>query len=295
MDQRKVIKFNSIRKLAPAEVMRKRMANERCGICMLKGMHPTRYGGLVSKTCKLAGSFECHYFCLLSASEIMPRQFGGSGIKAFLVWDVIDSLFGIRDKTCVYCRRYSAPIQCCAEGCNRWFHYICGYTNSCLVQLTGSCLAFCDRHLPDRYRHARRQNFADCDICRQNLPLPTDASYNPVGIVGSCGGSRCAPAWMHRECVQRMAYAARHDMACPMCHSEHYPQYAKECGIFVPQGGRRGIRRNDTIQPGPVDETNMAGCDLCGRQAVKGRCIALPDLDKLMCEECKSQSFIDFL
>ncbi|KFB50483.1 AGAP011775-PA-like protein [Anopheles sinensis] len=290
----------------------KKKTDEPCDVCLLNEWKPARYGEFIVKKCKSIETLRCHYFCLLSGSCIPQRGTNTAGIVGFLLRDIVDSFHEFRDKKCVYCRHRSAPIKCCANGCDRWFHYICGYKNSCLTQFCGPHESFCDQHLPEEYNKPPPMGYIECEICYDILPRPTDANYNPVSIVPTCGVDDCKPGRMHRECIQRFAFSAGYDFKCPYCFSKDYRNYVTTRGIFVPSrdaswerqpGAFKDLhKRKCTAVDCPLSSandatkvTNMVGCRVCGGELMHKACTKLADPSEYLCLACMDETFIKLL
>uniref|UniRef100_A0A182IU28 C2H2-type domain-containing protein n=1 Tax=Anopheles atroparvus TaxID=41427 RepID=A0A182IU28_ANOAO len=169
----------------------------------------------------------------LSATCIHQTGTPFAGIAGFRIQDIIDSFHEFRDKQCVYCCQRSAPIKCCRENCDRWFHYICGYKNECLTQFCGAHESFCDEHLPEEYENPPQTQYVECEICFEQLPLGTDANYNPVAILQTCRVDECPPGLMHRDCLQQFAFSAGYHFKCPSCLSKDFKKDAEQHACSV--------------------------------------------------------------
>ncbi|XP_058122050.1 PHD finger protein 7-like [Anopheles ziemanni] len=290
----------------------KKKTDDPCDICLLREWKPARYGEFIVKECKSTENLRCHYFCLLSGTFIPQRGVNSAGITGFLIRDIINSFYEYRDKKCAYCCHPSASIKCCVDGCDRWFHYICGYKNSCLTQFCGQYKSFCDQHLPEEYSKPLQTKYNECEICYEILPRPTDADYNPIAIIRTCGGDDCEPGRMHRECVQHFAFSAGYDFKCPICFSKDYNNYVAPRGIFVPSrdaswerepGAFKDLHKRkctavDCALASTKDARNvmkMVGCSVCGGQLMHKICTKLADPRKYLCQACMDETFIKLL
>uniref|UniRef100_A0AAG5D324 PHD-type domain-containing protein n=1 Tax=Anopheles atroparvus TaxID=41427 RepID=A0AAG5D324_ANOAO len=290
----------------------KKNTEEKCDICLLVEFKPVRYGEFIVKKYKSTETLRCHYFCLLSATCIPQRGQPSAGITGFLIRDIIDSFREFRDKRCVYCCHPSAAIKCCHEGCDRWFHYICGYKNACLTQFCGAHNSFCDQHLPEEYANPPETKHVACEICFEPLPWATDAKYSPVAIVKTCRDDECPPGLMHRECVQQFAFSAGYHFKCPCCFSKKYIKNAQQHGIFVPSrdaswerepGAFKDLHKRSCTAAdcslastkAANDVSKMVGCSVCGGQLMHKVCTQLEDPFTYLCKACKDESFIKLL
>uniref|UniRef100_A0AAG5DA97 PHD-type domain-containing protein n=1 Tax=Anopheles atroparvus TaxID=41427 RepID=A0AAG5DA97_ANOAO len=283
----------------------KKQNEEKCDICLLAEFKAVRYGEFIVKKYKSTETLRCHYFCLLSATCIHQTGTPFAGIAGFRIQDIIDSFHEFREKQCVYCCQRSAPIKCCRENCDRWFHYICGYKNECLTQFCGAHESFCDEHLPEEYENPPQTQYVECEICFEQLPLGTDANYNPVAILQTCRVDECPPGLMHRDCLQQFAFSAGYHFKCPSCLSKDFKKDAEQHGIFVPSreaawenepGAFKDLHKKSckagdcslAATKAANDLSRTVGCSVCGGQLI----VKVEDANTCLCEACMDETFI---
>ncbi|XP_001659599.2 PHD finger protein 7 [Aedes aegypti] len=282
----------------------------RCDICLLSNENNTiQFGPFVEKPFA-KDIFRCHYLCLLSGTHIAQRGVGDQGgILGFLIQDVKQSFQIYRNKVCYCCEQFSAPVKCNAAGCDRYFHYICGYRKGCVTQFIGEYLSYCHEHLPFE-ANLYPDPEGECWICWDNLQ-----SSNPV----SCIPAFCEPpesstsqekevSWFHRECLQKYAYEAGYYFKCPICHEKPiFLQYAKMHGIFVPmRDASWEIDRTyfkdlheckcsaENCKYGNKKKSvdRMVGCKACGGETLHLECAEISDPNDYVCSKCMDATFI---
>uniref|UniRef100_A0A182FW93 Uncharacterized protein n=1 Tax=Anopheles albimanus TaxID=7167 RepID=A0A182FW93_ANOAL len=286
----------------------------RCDICLLSEWNPLRYGEFIEKTYnKGTNTLRCHYFCLLSGSRILQRGTAYSGIAGFLIRDIQDSLKETCNKLCAYCGQKAASVLCSREGCDRWYHYVCGYKNYCVTQFCGQFNSYCHAHLPAEQQKAHPTEGAGCEICYDRLPAPGDAECNGVAIIRASCNSECPAGMYHRECLQRYAYTSGYNFQCPNCYDKKFNEFAALCGIFVPQreaawereaGAFKDLhKRRCTADDCDKDKGQqrrgapsiLVGCKVCGGALKHRSCTKLPDPNSYVCSICKDEQFVKLL
>ncbi|XP_049543270.1 PHD finger protein 7-like isoform X1 [Anopheles darlingi] len=281
-----------------------------CDICLLSEWNPLRYGEFIEKEFNKGNTLRCHYFCLLSGGRIPQRGKGYSGIAGFLIRDIRDSIKETRDKICAYCGQHSAPVQCNQDGCDRWYHYVCGYKNYCVTQFSGQFKSYCHVHLPAEQRKVHDTAGVGCEICYDRLPAPGDPECNGVAIIRASCDSDCPAGMYHRECLQRYAYTSGYTFQCPNCYNKEFKHFAALSGIFVPQreaawereaGAFKDLQKRrctaigcDRAKPGLAGH-GLVGCRVCGGAIRHASCTQLADPESYVCTTCQDEQFEKFL
>ncbi|XP_052873132.1 pineapple eye protein-like [Anopheles cruzii] len=282
-----------------------------CDICLLNDWDPVRYGELVVKKWKTGRTLACHYFCLLSGTLIPQCGSDTAGIFGFLLRDILDAIPKFRSKRCVYCNRLSASIQCKQDGCDKWYHYSCGYNNYCVTEFTGQYDSYCHEHLPEEFELPPMEG-RNCNICFEDFAPPSDTEHNPVAIVVSNCSAECPVGTFHRECLQRFAFNAGYNFRCPNCFDKNYKHDAALQGIFVPQREsswereagafkdlhKRRCTAKECTRRGTYNEksvASMVGCKVCGGMLMHKSCTELADPREYVCELCFDETFIRLL
>ncbi|XP_053671024.1 PHD finger protein 7-like [Anopheles nili] len=289
----------------------KRDTEEKCDICLLSLKNPVQYGEFIVREFSSL-KIKCHYFCLLTGTLIPQRGVIKSGITGFLIRDIVASFREYRYRNCVYCQCPSAPIRCAKDGCDRWFHYPCGYDNSCLTQFCDQFNSFCHLHVPEEYYQPQNTKDKDCEICFEELPQLTDANFNILSVIQSCNKPKCPPGLMHRTCLQRFAYTSGYNFKCPLCFRKDFKIQAIKRGIFVPSresawerevGAYKDIHKRKCtaahcILAKTCNEKNastLVGCKICGGQLMHRVCTQLADSDVYLCANCMQDSFVNLV
>ncbi|XP_062552598.1 PHD finger protein 7-like [Armigeres subalbatus] len=286
--------------------------NVSCDVCRLAIENNTIQFGPCIEKLHNKETFRCHYLCLLSGTHIVQRGIDASGIFGFLINDVKQSFQKYRNNVCYCCEQLSAPIECNAADCKRYFHYICGYRKGCLTQFTGDYTSYCHEHLPiDSSLQPEAET--ECSICWDKLP-----PFNPV----SCVPTFCEPEnstidqqmevnWFHRECLQKYAYEAGYYFKCPICHDKQtFPNHVKTHGIFVPMRdasweldktyfkdlhGCKCSAENCKILDNQLNTGQMVGCKACGGETLHLICAEISDPNDYVCSKCMDATFIKLL
>ena len=106
-----------------------------CDLCGLVGDHPVA-GRLL---CIPTGEW-VHLNCVYYSSTIAVDEKTGAIQKYTLLKN------HCRNTPCYLCNRPGASIKCCCQGCQHYFHFVCGRENNCLIRVNKE--AFCHRHRP---------------------------------------------------------------------------------------------------------------------------------------------------
>ena len=106
-----------------------------CDLCGLVGDHPVA-GRLL---CIPTGEW-VHLNCVYYSSTIAVDEKTGAIQKYTLLKN------HCRNTPCYLCNRPGASIKCCYQGCQHYFHFVCGRENNCLIRVNKE--AFCHRHRP---------------------------------------------------------------------------------------------------------------------------------------------------
>ncbi|XP_050067414.1 PHD finger protein 7-like [Anopheles maculipalpis] len=290
----------------------KNACNEKCDICWLVANNPLRYGEFIEKTYNKNQKIRVHYFCLLSGTNIAQNGSAHEGIAGFRINDIINSHAEYRNKQCAYCSRPSAAIECAQPECVRRFHYICGYNNGCLTQFRNQMLSYCHKHLPKLYHKPINTRGRECDICFNDLPLVTEADYNPVAIVRTHCDKVCSDGFFHRECVQRFAYTSGYNFKCPLCWNKCFRRHAADSGIFIPQresawerepGAFKDLHKRKCTADRCVlvnsrnkaDVSQLVGCKVCGGRLMHKVCSGVSNPSEYLCSACKDESFANLV
>lgn len=290
----------------------KKTISEKCDICWMTENDPICYGEFIEKPCFTNRKIRVHYLCLLSGTFIVQDGSSDVGIAGFKLRDIINSFAEYREKCCFYCNLPSAAIACAQAGCERRFHYICGYNNACLTLFVGQFESYCHQHVPAKLCQPVNRKDRDCDICFTELPLETEPNFNPLSIIHTSCDSNCPEGLLHRECVQRYAYTSGYDFKCPLCWNKNFRHMAEECGIFIPQresswerepGAYKDLhKRKCTAAPcvlaitqNETQNSELVGCRICGGQLMHMVCSGVTDENNYLCNVCRNESFVSLV
>ncbi|XP_055613831.1 G2/M phase-specific E3 ubiquitin-protein ligase-like [Uranotaenia lowii] len=281
-----------------------------CDICLLSDKSRIKYGEFIEKPFARK-TIRCHYFCLLSGHYLNQQGMDSSGILGFLLDDIMNSFKHYRSIQCYYCGKLSAPVKCSHDKCTRWYHYSCGYKNSCVTQFADQFNSFCHEHLPFQHPESHGPDTL-CLICWNQI-----GPYNPVSSFCSI----CEPEeensvpeiiWYHRACMQRSAFASGYYFKCPNCHDKEFVQYARLHGIFVPQrdasweletGAFKDLHSTKCTAAdcrfgskasgkGSSGASDLVGCKACGGATMHTVCAQLDNPDDYVCSNCMDATFI---
>ncbi|CAD6993463.1 uncharacterized protein LOC101450854 [Ceratitis capitata] len=170
-----------------------------------------------------------HYYCLLLSTNLPQKGKDFSGINGFLLRDIRKEINAASKRTCCYCARSNASIQCFK--CHDYFHLCCGRSNRCLFTFTGDFRSYCDDCVPRQDLRPgglkkRPSSFERCSICRDQMGLYDEVIF----VFGKC----CNKGYAHNVCVQKYALAAGYYLRCLWCRSKDFRDTVPLHGVFVP-------------------------------------------------------------
>lgn len=148
----------------------------------------------------------------------------------------------------MFCEATHATIKCHIRGCNRKFHFKCGFDSErCLFKFDNLFYAFCPVHT----------------VRSKNRPLESDTCIicmMEIGDVTLCGqiSLDCRPhLWMHRNCAIRLADTRGYAFQCPVCQERtKFQKYVCLRGVFIPQRDTLTQAHNVAVQ-----ETQTKYCE----------------------------------
>ncbi|XP_057270620.1 G2/M phase-specific E3 ubiquitin-protein ligase-like, partial [Pezoporus wallicus] len=175
-----------------------------------------------------------HKFCLLFASDLLPRGTEQEEEMEFLPIEVyhtakLAAQMGLlcAFQVCFVCGKRGATISCQETGCDRRFHLPCAVEGECVTGYLLPYSSFCWEHRPQQQELAAPED-ANCLICMD--PVEGRTTY------GTMVCPACKHAWCHRACIQGQAMnAGAFSLVCPLCQNRR--QFLTEMlsmGIRVP-------------------------------------------------------------
>jgi len=169
-----------------------------------------------------------HQFCLLFSAGLPQAGDDEEGFEGFILKDIQKECQRASKLTCRFCEKPGASSGCCVKTCRTTYHFKCGLEANVQFVYANTFDTYCDVHRSCQDLNYLNNESVVCPVCLDDIDQP-----DPFTIIKTpC----CKNVFVHRECVQRQAYASGYFFKCPTCNNqEAFQNEMVKYGVYIPQ------------------------------------------------------------